>query len=154
MARTAAIDCCSCRHRERSRRCFLRCAAPVTGCSLGSIEKSANTKRNGHAWDRRLCCCVLLCVVVCCCVLLCGVVWCCCVLLLCCCVVVVVVGCGGGGGGHGIHDPSPEYPFRFTPVGTSPSAHQGVRRDATLLHRLKASVKTEGLACGRTAPCP
>ena len=55
---------------------------------------------------------------------------------------------------HGIHDPSPENRFRFTPVGTSHLAHQGVRRDATLLHSLTASVKTEGLACGRTAPCP
>ena len=55
---------------------------------------------------------------------------------------------------HGIHDPSPEYRFRFTPVGTSPLANQGVRRDAALLHRLTASVKTEGLACGRTGPRP
>ena len=30
-------DCCSCRHHERSRRCFLRCAASVLGCQLGSM---------------------------------------------------------------------------------------------------------------------
>ena len=39
-------------------------------------------------------------------------------------------------------------------TGSGSSAHQNVRRDATLLHRLTASVKTEGLACGRTAPRP
>ena len=39
VAREAPIDCCSCCHHERSRRCFLRCAAPVTGCSPGSMER-------------------------------------------------------------------------------------------------------------------
>ena len=39
VARAAAIDCCSCRHHERSRRCFRRWAAPVTGCQLRSIRK-------------------------------------------------------------------------------------------------------------------
>ena len=53
LASTAAIDCCSCRHHERSRRCFRRCAAPVTGCALGSMEQCKHKKR-GHAWDRRL----------------------------------------------------------------------------------------------------
>ena len=53
MARAAAIDCCSCRHHERSRRCFRRCAALKTGCQLGSIVKGA-TKKNGNSWDRRL----------------------------------------------------------------------------------------------------
>ena len=55
MARAAAIDCCSCRHHERSRRCFRRCAALNTGCQLGSIVKGA-TKKNGNSWDRRLLC--------------------------------------------------------------------------------------------------
>ena len=39
MARAAAIDSCSCRHHERSRRCFRRWAAPVTSCQLRSIRK-------------------------------------------------------------------------------------------------------------------
>ena len=46
VARAAAIDCCSCRHHERSRRCFLRCAALIKGCSQGSIVKGA-TKNKG-----------------------------------------------------------------------------------------------------------
>ena len=52
---------------------------------------------------------------------------------------------------HGVHDPFPAYGFRFTPVGTFPKAHQGIRRDAPLPHKSTASVKTEGLAC---ASCP
>ena len=55
---------------------------------------------------------------------------------------------------HGTHDPSPAYRFRFTPAGTFPSAHQGVRRDATLLHRSTAAVKKRDQLCGRAAPCP
>ena len=54
MARAAAIDCCSCCHHERSRRCFRRCAAPDTGCSLGSISQVQTQKREGTLHDRAI----------------------------------------------------------------------------------------------------
>ena len=47
---------------------------------------------------------------------------------------------------HGTNDPSPTCRFRFTPVGTLPLAHQDVRRDATLLHKLTPSVKNGGIS--------
>ena len=64
MARAAAIDYCSCRHHERSRRCLRRWGAPVTGCQLGSISQHM-TQKNGHAWERRLLfvVCVFVCLV-------------------------------------------------------------------------------------------
>ena len=113
MARAAAIDCCSCRHHERSRRCFRRCAALITGCQLGSIVKGATKNKGTLGIDACCCCCCgvccgvvvvwLLCgccrvVVVllsCCCVVVVVLLWCCCgvvvVLLWCCCGVVVVL---------------------------------------------------------------
>ena len=41
VARATAIDCCSCRHHERSRRCFLA----SHGLLAGVHGKSANTQR-------------------------------------------------------------------------------------------------------------
>ena len=45
VVKAAAIDCCSCRHHERSRRCLRRWTAPVTGCQQGSILTGDTKKR-------------------------------------------------------------------------------------------------------------
>ena len=48
-----------------------------------------------------------------------------------------------------VRDPLPEYWSKDDSRWHLPPAHQGVRRDATLPHRLTASCQTEGLSCGR-----
>ena len=72
VAKAAAIDCSSCRHHERSRRCFLRCAALIKGCSLGSISQVQAQKRGARLSQTPCCCC-------------------CCCCFCCCCVVVVLL---------------------------------------------------------------
>ena len=52
---------------------------------------------------------------------------------------------------QGIHDPEPEYRFRFTPVGTFPLAHQGDKSGATLLHKPMTPSQMASLVCGLTA---
>ena len=39
VASTAAIDCCSCRHHERSRRCLRRHAAPPSRAAINMASR-------------------------------------------------------------------------------------------------------------------
>ena len=70
-ARVIATVIRSSRSHERSRRCRRRCAAPDTGCSLGSIRKGDATKQWARLGETPVAVAVLLC--------------CCVVVLLCCC---------------------------------------------------------------------
>ena len=48
-------------------------------------------------------------------------------------------------------DPQPAYRLSFTPDGTSPKEHQGVKRGAALPHNPRTPFQMESPDCGPTA---